>query len=64
MSPARLACLPAPTPRPPLQVRKDQPQIDMGILTEAMDKTRLGLPRQALPESAAKRQYAAIEAAR
>lgn len=45
-------------------MRKDEPEIDMATLTEAMDKTRLGLPHQALPESAAKRQYAAVEAAR
>jgi hypothetical protein len=59
---------------PPLfalsQVRKGTadaegaPLIDLPILKEAMDKVRLGLPHEPLPDNAAKRQYATIEAAR
>lgn len=47
-----------------LAVRRSQPEIDLPILKEAMDKIRLGLPQDSLPDSAAKRQYATIEAAR
>jgi hypothetical protein len=45
-------------------VRQNRSAIDLPVLKEAMDKIRLGLPHQSLPDSAAKRQYAAIEAAR
>ncbi|KAL4436128.1 hypothetical protein ABPG77_005576 [Micractinium sp. CCAP 211/92] len=47
-----------------LAVRQNKAEIDLSILKEAMDKVRLGLPHQSLPDSAAKQQYAAIEAAR
>ena len=45
-------------------MRQNQRDIDLSILKDAMDKVRLGLPHQPLPDSAAKRQYAAVEAAR
>lgn len=47
-----------------LAVRRDSPTIDLPILKEAMDKVRLGLPHTPLPDSAAKRHFAAVEAAR
>jgi cell division protease FtsH len=47
-----------------MQVRRDSASIDLPILKEAMDKVRLGLPHTPLPDSAAKRRYAAVEAAR
>ena len=54
---------PAPTPtahiHPPAhipQVRKEQSEIDLPILREAMDKVRLGLPHTPLPDGPAKRR--------
>lgn len=47
-----------------LAVRRDSPTIDISILKEAMEKVRLGLPHTSLPDSEAKRRYAAVEAAR
>jgi len=47
-----------------LAVRKDSPTIDLDVLKQAMDKVRLGLPHASLPDSLAKRRFAAIEASR
>ena len=47
-----------------LAVRRDSSTIDISILKEAMDKVRLGLPHTPLPDSEAKRRFAAVEAAR
>lgn len=64
----KLSFLPSFAPCP--QVRQGtadgegRPVIDLPILKEAMDKVRLGLPHEPLPDNAAKRQYATIEAAR
>lgn len=47
-----------------LAVRRDTPSIDLGILKEAMEKVRLGLPHTPLPDSPAKQRFAIVEAAR
>lgn len=47
-----------------LAVRKDSMEIDMGIMKEAMSKIRVGLPQSSIPDSPAKRRFAAVEAAR
>ena len=47
-----------------LAVRKNQAAIDLPILTEAMDKIKLGLRGAPLPDSIAKRRMAAVEAGR
>ena len=43
------------------QGRKDQAQIDMSMIQEAMDKRRLGLPNPSLPPSAAKTHMATVQ---
>ena len=40
-----------------VQVRKDQKEIDLAVLKEAMDKVRLGLPHTSLPDTPAKRRW-------
>jgi hypothetical protein len=45
-------------------VRRNQAQIDMPIVLEAMEKIKLGLRHQPLPPSDAKRRMAALLAAR
>ena len=47
-----------------LAVRKDSTEIDMDIMKEAMSKIRVGLPQSSIPDSPAKRRFAAVEAAR
>ena len=42
-------------------MRKDQAQIDMSMIQEAMDKRRLGLPNPSLPPSAAKTHMATVQ---
>lgn len=46
------------------QVRRNQAQIDMPVVLEAMEKIKLGLRHQPLPPSDAKRRMAALLAAR
>lgn len=46
------------------QVRRNQKQIDMPVILEAMEKIRLGLRHQPLPPSEAKRHMASLLAAR
>lgn len=48
----------------PLQVRQDKTAIDFGLLREAIDKRRLGLPSVRLPPSEAKLRMATVQAAR
>lgn len=43
------------------QVRKDVAEIDMGMLQEAMDKRKLGLPNPQLPPSEAKTRMATVQ---
>ncbi len=45
-------------------MRQEAPEISFDILKEAMEKIRLGLPHARLPDSIAKRRFAAVEAAR
>ncbi len=47
-----------------LAVRKDSMEINMDIMKEAMSKIRVGLPQSSIPDSPAKRRFAAVEAAR
>lgn len=47
-----------------LAVRNNQPTIDMGIVLEAMEKVRLGLPQPPLPDGEAKRRFALVQAGR
>lgn len=47
-----------------MQVRRNQKQIDMLVILEAMEKVRLGLRHQPLPPSEAKRRMASLLAAR
>lgn len=49
---------------PMLQVRQNKAEIDFSSISQAMDKIKLGLRHQSLPDSPAKRQYATVEAAR
>ena len=42
-------------------MRKDQAQIDMSMIQEAMDKRRLGLPNPSLPPSDAKTHMATVQ---
>ena len=42
-----------------LAVRKDSMEIDLDIMKEAMSKIRVGLPQSSIPDSPAKRRFAA-----
>lgn len=47
-----------------LAVRKNKSEIDFGIMLEAMDKVKYGLPQAPLPDGEAKRRLTMVHAAR
>lgn len=47
-----------------LAVRKNKSEIDFGIMLEAMEKVKYGLPQSPLPDGEAKRRLTLVHAAR